>query len=66
MTARKLILLATSSAVAALSFTAGRAGDAPQVATGFVARVMCSETFVSGLDPDRTFAESTDAIPAVG
>jgi len=59
----KLILLGTSAAVAALAFTAGRAGDAPQVATGFVARVMCSETFVSGLDPDRTFAESTDAIP---
>jgi CubicO group peptidase (beta-lactamase class C family) len=59
----KLILLATSAAVAALAFTAGRAGDAPQVATGFVARVICSETFVSGLDPDRTFVESTDAIP---
>jgi CubicO group peptidase (beta-lactamase class C family) len=24
---------------------------------------MCSETFVSGLDPSRTFAETTDAIP---
>jgi hypothetical protein len=43
----KLILLATSAA--ALAFTAGRARDAPQVAAGFVARVICSETFVSRL-----------------
>ena len=34
-----------------------------QVATGFIARVLCSETFVSGIDPSRTLAETTDAIP---
>jgi len=64
VTARlKLILIASSATFAALAFTASRVGDVPQVATGFVARVICSETFVSGLDPDRIFAESRDAIP---
>jgi len=64
VTARlKLILIASSATFAALAFTARRVGDVPQVATGFVARVICSETFVSGLDPDRIFAESRDAIP---
>ena len=64
MTARlKLILIASSATFAVLAFTASRVSDVPQVATGFVARVICSETFVSGLDPDRIFAESRDAIP---
>jgi CubicO group peptidase (beta-lactamase class C family) len=60
---RKLVLLAASAAITALAFTTARARDVPKVATGFIARVMCSETFVSGIDPVRTFAETTDAIP---
>src|SRR5687768_6231187 len=37
--------------------------DVPKVATGFVANVVCTETFVSGLDPARVFAETTSAMP---
>jgi CubicO group peptidase (beta-lactamase class C family) len=62
-TRRKLVLLAASAALAASAFTFARTRDVPKVATGFVARVLCSETFVSGLDRSRTFAETTDAIP---
>jgi CubicO group peptidase (beta-lactamase class C family) len=47
----------------ALLFGAARAHDVPMVATGFVANILCSETFVSGLDPDKTFAETTEAMP---
>ena len=59
---QKVILLATSGALAVLALSAIRAREVPKVATGFVARVMCSEIFVSGFDPSRTFAETTDAI----
>jgi CubicO group peptidase (beta-lactamase class C family) len=38
----------------------------PKVATGFVANVLCSETFVSGLDPQRNYAETMAAMPGVG
>jgi hypothetical protein len=30
------------------------------VVTGYVAHNICSKTFVSGLDPQRVFAETTD------
>ena len=60
---RKLVLLAGSAAIIAVAFTTARARDVPNVATGFIARVLCSETFVSDIDPSRTFAETTDAIP---
>jgi CubicO group peptidase (beta-lactamase class C family) len=65
---RKIILLTTTFAFAfaALALGAARARDAPMVATGFVADVLCSETFVSGLDPQRTFSETTDAMPGAG
>ena len=43
-----------------------RARDVPKVATGFVAHVLCSETFVSGFDPRRTFVETSDAMPGSG
>ena len=53
LTRRNLILiLAATTALSALALTAARARDVPKVATGFVANVLCSETFVSGLDPD--------------
>ena len=66
MTRRRLILLlATTAALGALVFTAARAHDAPKVATGFVADILCSSTFVSGLDPDRVFSETVDAMPGV-
>ncbi|MGY3694085.1 CubicO group peptidase (beta-lactamase class C family) [Bradyrhizobium sp. USDA 3240] len=67
MTRRKLafILIATT-AFGALALSAARARDVPRVATGFVANIVCSETFVSGLDPRRNLAETTDAMPGAG
>jgi CubicO group peptidase (beta-lactamase class C family) len=67
MTRRRLILvLATTTALSALVLTAARARDVPKVVTGFVASVLCSSTFVSGLDPDRVLTETTDAMPGTG
>ncbi|MBP1292574.1 MULTISPECIES: serine hydrolase domain-containing protein [Bradyrhizobium] len=67
MTHRKLFLiLAAATACGALALSVARARDVPEVATGFVANVICSETFVSGLDPKRNLAETTDAMPGAG
>ncbi|MHB0770910.1 serine hydrolase domain-containing protein [Bradyrhizobium sp. 5.13L] len=63
---RKLVLLVTIIASAGLALGAARARDVPKVATGFVADVLCSETFVSGLDASRSFTETTDAMPGAG
>ena len=49
-----------------MAVTAVRARALPRVATGFVANVLCSETFVSGQDPSRIFSETTAAMPGVG
>ena len=62
----KIILIVTTTLCGALALTAVRAHDAPRVATGFVAHTLCSETFVSGLDPDRVFSETTAAMPGTG
>jgi CubicO group peptidase (beta-lactamase class C family) len=67
MTRKKLILiLAASTALGAIALSAARARDVPKVVTGFVANVLCTETFVSGLDPARVFAETTSAMPGTG
>ena len=67
MKRRNLILiLAATTALSALALSAARARDVPKVATGFVANVVCTETFVSGLDPARVFAETTSAMPGAG
>jgi CubicO group peptidase (beta-lactamase class C family) len=63
---RRIILLSATLACAALVFGAARARDVPRVATGFVAKILCAETFVSGLDPQRNLAETTDAMPGAG
>ncbi|MGY8633043.1 serine hydrolase [Bradyrhizobium sp. 14AA] len=63
---RKIILLTTTIACAGLALGAARARDMPRVATGFIADILCSETFVSGLDVRRNFAETTDAMPGTG
>lgn len=60
---RKIILLTTTVVAAGLALGAARARDVPKVATGFVADTLCSETFVSGLDPSRNLAETIDAMP---
>jgi CubicO group peptidase (beta-lactamase class C family) len=64
MTKRRLFsIFAATAAVGALVLTVARARDVPRIATGFVANILCSETFVSGLDPERNFAETTEAMP---
>lgn len=63
---RKIILLTTAIACAGLALGVARARDVPKVATGFIADTLCSETFVSGLDPRRNLAETTDAMPGTG
>jgi CubicO group peptidase (beta-lactamase class C family) len=67
MTRRRVILISAAAAtLAALAAAAVRARDVPKVATGFVANVLCSETFVSGLDPDKDFADTIAAMPGAG
>jgi len=66
VTRRRKIVLLTTIAGAGLALGVARAGDVPKVATGFVAGILCSETFVSGLDPRRTFTETNDAMPGTG
>lgn len=63
---RKILLLTTTIACAGLALGVARARDVPKVATGFIADTICAETFVSGLDPKRNLAETTDAMPGVG
>lgn len=63
---RRRITLLTVTICAGLALGAARARDVPKIATGFVADILCSETFVSGLDPRRTFTETTDAMPGTG
>jgi CubicO group peptidase (beta-lactamase class C family) len=58
-----LLILVTSTALSALALTAALARDVPKVATGFVANILCSETFVSGQQPERIFSETTAAMP---
>ncbi|MBR1088998.1 serine hydrolase [Bradyrhizobium manausense] len=67
MTRRRKIILATAAiACAGLALGAARARDVPKVATGFIADTLCSEIFVSGLDPQRDLVETTDAMPGAG
>jgi hypothetical protein len=61
VTRPKLFLIAATAS--ALALTAAWAHDAPKVATGFLANILCSETFVSGLEPNRIFSETTSAMP---
>jgi CubicO group peptidase (beta-lactamase class C family) len=64
ITRRKLILiLAVTTALSALALSAATARDVPKIATGFMANVLCSETFVSGLQPEKILSETTDAMP---
>jgi CubicO group peptidase (beta-lactamase class C family) len=66
VTRRNLFLiLATTTALSALALTAARARHVPKVVTGFVANILCSETFVSGQQPDRIISETTAAMPGV-
>jgi CubicO group peptidase (beta-lactamase class C family) len=67
MTRKRLILiLASSAALGVLALAVDWVRDLPKVSTGFFANILCSETFVSGLDPDKTFSETTAAMPGSG
>jgi len=66
MTRRLLLIFVATTALSAIAFGAVRARDVPKVATGFIASVLCSETFVSRLDPDRVLAETKAAMPGAG
>lgn len=57
---RKLIWLALVVAGLAALAIHFRPDRAIRVATGFVAHNVCSKSFVSGFDPQRVFAETTD------
>ncbi|MCK1282830.1 serine hydrolase [Bradyrhizobium sp. 44] len=63
---RKIVLLTTTIALVGFALGAVRAHDVPKVATGFIADVLCAETFVSGLDVRRNLTETADAMPGAG
>jgi len=57
-------LLAGSTAILFASCSPGP--DTPlRVVSGLVSHVLCSETFVAGLNPDRVFAERLKAAPGI-
>lgn len=60
MVLRRLIAGALILAVPIALCIAYRPDQAIRVATGLVAHNICSKTFVSGLDPQTVFAETTD------
>jgi len=53
-----LVCIGLAAAVATPALAFFRPDRAIQVATGLTARTLCSETFISGLDPSRVYAES--------
>ena len=60
MVSRKLVLVLLVIAVPVALALAYRPDRAIRVGTGLVAHNVCSESFVSGLDPQTVFAETTD------
>jgi CubicO group peptidase (beta-lactamase class C family) len=60
MVSRKLVAGAVILAVLIALCAAYRPDRATRVATGFVAHTVCAKIFVSGLDPQTVFAETTD------
>jgi len=64
MTTRNKLMMA-AAALGALALIAPWPRDAAGVATGFVSHILCSEVFVSGLDPDRVYIETVEAMPGV-
>jgi CubicO group peptidase (beta-lactamase class C family) len=63
---RQIITFMAIAALGAFGWAVIRAQDAARISTGFVAHTLCSAAFVSGVDPDATFAETLAAMPGVG
>ena len=57
---RKLIVCLLVLVVSSASWAIYRPDRAIRVATGYVAHTVCSQSFVSGLDPQTTFSEAID------
>jgi CubicO group peptidase (beta-lactamase class C family) len=66
MTNRMILTLIAAATIGVLALAAARARDVPKVVTGFMANVLCSGTFISGLDPQRVLTETTAAMPGAG
>jgi CubicO group peptidase (beta-lactamase class C family) len=60
------VLLASGIAAAAVGCDAVRLDPPIRVATGVTSHVLCSETFVAGLDSDQVFAETIRPTPGIG
>jgi CubicO group peptidase (beta-lactamase class C family) len=65
MPKRLLLALVAGSSLSLAALTTASSGDASRVATGYVAHILCSMTFVSGLEPDTVMAEMAEAMPGV-
>ncbi|HZB92514.1 MAG TPA: serine hydrolase [Stellaceae bacterium] len=63
---RKSALLAAGAAVLAAGCAAIRVDRPVRVASGLTSHVLCSETFVAGLDPARVYAERIKPLPGIG
>ncbi len=61
-----LFLLAASATVPAGGCSVSRPDNALRAATGLTSHTLCSAAFVSGLDPDRVYAESVRLMPGIG
>jgi CubicO group peptidase (beta-lactamase class C family) len=57
---RKLIFIVLTVGVLGVVAVSYRPDRAVRVATGFVAHTICSKTFVSGLEPQTVFTETSD------
>ncbi|NWH08786.1 MAG: serine hydrolase [Alphaproteobacteria bacterium] len=66
MTSRVWIIAGGILALTAVVFAAACASTPMRVATGFMANVACSQTFISGLDTDQVIADTSMAMPGVG
>jgi len=63
---RRSVIVAAGIAVLATSCAAIRVDRPVRVASGLTSHVLCSETFVSGLDPARVYAERIKPLPGIG
>jgi CubicO group peptidase (beta-lactamase class C family) len=61
-----IALLAFAAAAGVVGCDALRLDRPIRVATGVTSHVLCSETFVAGLDPDAVYAETVRPTPGIG